>query len=174
MSASPLGVKALAIAASVGVLGAGVHSAAPANAAQEWGINGTFAASSNGDRAMINDRFEKQPSTLSTWTISTSCSSPTDCAGTVTSDQGWTAPIYTTNGLWYIKRAVPNWRYCADGVPIEGLQTYKFYPVTPDARVDYTNTSGEFAGEDRTIGPSGSCGRNQWPVVRIPFYMKRI
>ncbi|BBZ32571.1 Rv2253/PknI dimerization domain-containing protein [Mycolicibacterium confluentis] len=173
MSASPLGVKTMALAASVGLLGAGLMSAAPASA-QEWGINGTFATSSNGDWAMINDRYEDQPSIRSTWTISTSCTSPSDCAGTVTSDQGWTAPIYTTNGLWYIKRAVPNWRYCADGVPVEGLQTYKFYPVSSDARFDPTYTTNEFTGEDRTIGPSGSCGRNQWPVIRIPFYMKKI
>ncbi|OBF18550.1 hypothetical protein [Mycobacterium sp. ACS4331] len=171
MSASPLGVKTMALAASVGLLGAGLFSAAPASA-QEWGINGTFITSSNGDWARVNDRYEDQPRVVSTWTISTSCTSPTDCAGTVTSDQGWTAPIYTTNGLWYIKRAVPNWRYCADGVPVEGLQTYMFHPVTADGRYDYTYASGEFAGEDRTIGPSGSCGRNQWPVIRIPFYMK--
>jgi hypothetical protein len=157
----------LAAAAAIGITGAG-----PAGASGEWGINGTFATSSNGDWAKINERYEPQPSVRSTWTISTACTTPTDCAGTVSSDAGWTAPIYTTNGLWYLKRSVPDWRFCEDGTPVEGLQTYKIYPVGADGHVD--PASNEFAGEDFTLGPSGSCGRNQWPAVRIPFYMKRV
>jgi hypothetical protein len=146
--------------------------AAPADASEDWGINGTFATSSNGDFAKVNERYENQPSVRSTWTISTTCTSPTDCAGTVTSDQGWSAPIYTTNGLWYVKRVVPDWRFCADGQPVEGLQQYKIYPVGPDGHRDIS--SDEYTGEDHTTGPSGSCGRNQWPVIRMPFYMKKI
>ncbi|MEN4474518.1 hypothetical protein [Mycolicibacterium cosmeticum] len=144
----------------------------PAGAAPEWGINGTFATSSNGEWAQVNQRYEDQPSVRSTWTVSTQCTSPTDCVGTVTSDAGWTAPIYTTSGLWYVKRAVPNWRFCADGVPVEGLQIYKIYPVGADGHVDVN--AQEYTGQDKTVGPSGSCGRNQWPVIEMPFYMKRI
>lgn len=157
----------LASATLVGLAGAG-----PAGASEDWGINGTFAMSANGERAKINERYETQPSTRSIWTVSTQCTSPTDCAGTVNSDEGWSAPIYTTNGLWYVKRAVPQWRFCADGTPIEGLQVYKIYPVGPDAHVDAS--SNEYTGEQQTTGPSGSCGRNQWPTVRMPFYMKKL
>ncbi|KHO24021.1 hypothetical protein QQ44_17925 [Mycolicibacterium setense] len=159
------GAAAIATAAVVGLSGA-----APAGAAEQWGINGTFATSSNGEWAKVNDRYENQPSTRSTWTISTQCISPTECSGTVNSDAGWSAPVYTTNGLWYIKRVVPNWRFCADGTPVEGMQVYKFYPVGFDGHVD--QASSEYAGEDVTKGPSGSCGRNQWPTVRMPFYMR--
>ncbi|TFV59738.1 hypothetical protein E4P42_07585 [Mycobacterium sp. PS03-16] len=151
---------------------AGLASAGTAEAGTEWGINGTFAISSNGDFAKVNERFQDQPGERATWTITTTCASPTDCAGTVTSDQGWSAPIYTTNGLYYVKRVVPAWRFCADGQPVEGLQTYKLYPVGMDGHVDAS--SDEYTGENQTVGPSGSCGRNQWPQIRMPFYMKKI
>jgi hypothetical protein len=155
-----------------GVATIGLSSAAPAGATEPWGINGTFATSSNGQWAKVNERYEDQPSTRSTWTVSTQCISPTECTGTVSSDEGWTAPIYTTSGLWYVKRTVPNWRFCADGTPIEGLKVIKIYPVGWDGRYDINAT--EYTGEDQTTGPSGSCGRNQWPAIRMPFYMKRI
>ncbi|WP_099024408.1 Rv2253/PknI dimerization domain-containing protein [Mycolicibacterium palauense] len=161
---------AAAVAGAAAMIGLG--TAAPAAADNDWGINGTFATSSNGDWAKVNDRYQQQPSVRATWTISTVCTTPMDCAGTVTSDEGWSAPIYTTNGIWYLKRAVPNWRYCADGQPVEGLQTYRIYPVGDNGRVD--PGSSEYTGEDVTLGPSGSCGRNQWPQIRMPFYMKKI
>ena len=161
---------AAVITATAAVLGMG--AAAPAAADEEWGVNGTYATSSNGEWAKIADRYEKQPVVLGTWTINTVCTTPVDCAGTVTTDQGWSAPIYTNNGVWYVKRVVPNWKFCADGAPIEGLQVYRIYPVGPEGYVD--PTSDEWTGEDKTTGPSGSCGRNQWPTVRMPFYMKKI
>jgi len=150
----------------------GLACAAPAGASEQWGINGTFAISSNGQWAKVNDRYLKQPGERGTWKITTKCSSPTDCAGTVDSDAGWSAPIYTTNGLYYVKRAVPNWRFCANGLPVEGLRVYKIYPVGPDGHLDPSAT--EYTGENQTIGPSGSCGRNQWPDIRMPFYMKKL
>ncbi|OYN77588.1 hypothetical protein [Mycolicibacterium sphagni] len=159
-------------AACVGVLVVGVTSAVPARASDDWGINGTFAVSSNGDWAKVNGRYENQPSERSTWTISTTCISPTECSGTAQSDEGWSAPIYTTNSLWYLKRTIPNWRFCADGSAIEGFQEYKIYPVGADGHYDASST--EYTGENRVIGPSGSCGRNQWPVIEMPFYMKKL
>ncbi|PJK19695.1 hypothetical protein [Mycolicibacterium goodii] len=163
-------IASAAILASATAVGLG--GAPTAAAGENWGINGTFATSSNGEWAKINERYEKQPSTRGTWTISTQCTSPTDCVGTVSSDQGWSAPIYTTSGLWYVKRVLPQWRYCTDGTPIEGLQVYKIYPVGMYAHLDVN--SDEYTGEEQTLGPSGSCGRNQWPTIRMPFYMKKI
>ncbi len=151
---------------------AALNFAGPARADGPSGINGTYATSSNGEWAKSNERYQEQPSERSTWTVATSCTAPTACAGTVTSDQGWSAPIYTTNGLWYVKRVLPAWRFCADGTPIEGLQIYKLYPVGADGLFD--RTASEYAGENFTTGPSGSCGRNQWPAVRMPFYMTKL
>ena len=169
MSASKV-CAVIASATFIALGGASPAGADPLGPDQQWGINGTFLTSSNGDWAQLNQRYEDQPSTRSTWTISTQCVSPSDCTGTVNSDAGWSAPIYTTNGLWYVKRKVPNWRFCADGVPVEGFQTYKFYPVGANGHVD--GDAKEYTGFDKTIGPSGSCGRNQWPVIEMPFYMK--
>ncbi len=149
-----------------------ICGATPAVADQNWGINGTFATSSNGEWAKVNQRYQDQPSERQTWTISTQCISPTECTGTVQSDAGWTAPIFTTNGIWYLKRTIPNWRFCADGAAIEGFQEYHLYPVGADGHVDIA--SDEYTGTNRVIGPSGSCGRNQWPVIEMPFYMKKL
>ena len=160
------------IAASAVVVAAAVVGAAPATAA-EWGINGTWATSSNGDLAKINYRLEPQPSVRSNWTISTQCTSPFECVGTVQSDAGWTAPIYTTNGFWYVKRLIKNWRYCPDGSPIDGMQMYKLYPVGPGG-YHVADDSDEWTGQDKTMGPSGACGRNAETVIEIPFYMKKI
>lgn len=169
MSATTRTTAIAAATVMAGVLSIG--AAAPAGA-KEWGINGTFATSSNGDWAKVNERYQDEPVVRSTWTITTVCTTPVDCAGTVNSDAGWSAPIYTTNGVWYIKRVVPNWKFCADGAPVEGLQVYRIYPVGETGLVD--PNSDEYTGEDQTTGPSGSCGRNQWPAVRMPFYMKKI
>lgn len=164
-----------AAAAALLATATAVSVAAPAAADEDpslWGINGTYAVSSNGAFAKLNERYEAQPGEQSTWTVSTKCLSPTECTGTVKSSAGWTAPIYTTDGLYFVKRTLPTWRFCDDGTPIQGLQEIKIYPVGPDGH--YLNPSDEYTGEDHTTGPSGSCGRNQWPVVRMPFYMKKI
>jgi len=160
------------IMATTSVTAVGVWFAVPVHADTWWGINGTYATSSNGQWAKVNERYEDQPSIEATWTVSTSCTSEIDCVGTVTSDEGWTAPIYTRSGLWYVKLTVPNWRFCEDGTPVEGLRIYKLYPVGFDGHVDVH--SNEYTGENQTVGASGSCGRNQWPQIRMPFYMKKI
>src|SRR3954465_9236233 len=67
----------------------------PAHASDgDWGLNGTYTATSNGEWSKTNERFQDEASLRSTWTISTVCSYPSECTGTVTSDFGWTAPIY--------------------------------------------------------------------------------
>ena len=60
------------------------------------------------------------------WTVSSQCSYPTECTGTVTSNQGWTAPIYQTGGEWYVKHVVPQWIPCPDGSTADGLQMFRF------------------------------------------------
>lgn len=164
--------KTIAAAAAAAAV-TGLLTATPAAANGGWGLNGSYEMSSNGAWAKVNERFTEQPGERQTWNISTRCAAPTICEGTVTSSEGWTAPIYTTNGTYHVKRALPEWRFCEDGVPIEGLRTYRFYPVAADGRVDPTNSSGEYAGENLTVGPSGSCGRNQWPTIRMPLYIKK-
>ena len=60
----------------------------------------------------------------STWTVSTVCSYPTECSGTVNSDAGWSAPIYQKAGVWYVRHVVPNWEPCPDGTAGDGMQLF--------------------------------------------------
>jgi hypothetical protein len=149
----------------------GLSTAAVAGAddPSTWGINGTYEASSNGQWAKTNDRFQNEAVVRSRWTISTTCSTAVDCVGTVTSSQGWTAPIYREGGAWYVKRTVAGWEPCPDGTAADGLQIFRIYPVnTADGEVSLTDTS-ILTGEDVTMGPSGACGINKTLDIRMPF-----
>ena len=161
-----------------GTLGAAVTAAAmiglaaaapPAGATgEQWGLNGTYTATSNGEWAKTNERFHDEVSLRSTWTITTACSYPTECTGTVSSDFGWDAPVYKTGGVWYVKRTVENWQPCPDGTAYPGLQVFRFAPTTPDgSRVDPTSTT--LVGEDQTTGTSGACGTSLPLFINMPF-----
>lgn len=163
-----LGIPRYAVGAAV--LLAGLALAPVASAEPTYGLNGRYVAASNGDWASTNDQFRDEMSVRSIWTISTTCSSPNDCTGTMSSDQGWTADIYERSGQWYVRRALPGWRRCSDGTLVEGLQTFRFYagdPLTARALPGATS----YLGEDITTSPSGACGVNKQLVVRMPFKM---
>jgi rhomboid family protein len=57
----------------------------------------------------------------STWTIGTTCADALSCAGTVNSDQGWSAPIYDSGDVWYVKRILRTWEPCPDGSSAPGI-----------------------------------------------------
>ena len=85
---------AMLLAATVfGVVGPA--STARATTKEEVAINGTYRVTSIGDWAKINDQYNGEPTVVQTWTISSSCATFQECDGTVKSDQGWSAPIYT-------------------------------------------------------------------------------
>jgi hypothetical protein len=148
----------------------------PAPAARSTGdgsaINGTFTATSNGEWAQSNDVYHNEATVRSIWTIATTCTTPIDCTGTVKSDQGWTANIYTTNVQWYVKRDLTDWERCADGTAAPGHQVYRFVPVGADDYLDPTSTT--YAGEDVTTGPSGACGKNDSLQIAMPFKLVKI
>ena len=156
-------------AAVIAALGA----ASPVHADGTWALNGTFTATSNGEWAKSNDIFHNQQSVRAVWTISSECSYPTECAGTVTSDQGWTAPIYQTGGEWYVKHVVPQWIPCQNGPAADGLQVFRFKRMTPDG--DTTDpSSNTLIGEDATTGPSGACGRSLAIHITMPFKLVKV
>jgi len=165
----PAGSLAFAV---VALIGAGISL--PAHASDgDWGLNGTYTATSNGEWAKTNERFQDEASLRSTWTISTVCSYPTECTGTVSSDFGWTAPIYKTGGVWYVKRTVENWEPCPDGTAAAGLEVFRFVPTRPDgAKVDPTSTT--LVGEDQTTGPSGACGISKPLFISMPFKLVKV
>ncbi|WP_156744272.1 hypothetical protein [Mycobacterium sp. 1164985.4] len=157
---------------AVGVVAAAVTGIGLASEAEatdnEWGLNGRYTATSNGEFAKTNDRFRDEASLRSTWTITTTCSYPTECTGTVVSDFGWTAPIYKTGGVWYVKHTVEDWIPCPDGTAAPGLQVFRFVPVNEDGSLtDPASTT--LAGEDQTTGPSGACGVSKPVFINMPF-----
>lgn len=162
------------VRASVVAIGLVAVMAAPplVRADDSPALNGRYLAQSNGEWAKTNQRFHDEATVRSIWTITSTCSDPTDCAGRVTSDQGWSADIYTTNGTWYVKHVIDNWEPCYDGSTAVGLQIFVFTPVDANALIDPTSTT--LVGEDKTTSPSGSCGRNQSLVIRMPFKLRKI
>jgi hypothetical protein len=148
--------------------------AAPAHAS-DYGVevNGTYRVTSNGDWAKTNEVFIDELTVVQTWTVSSSCTSPTDCTGEVTSDQGWTAPVRFGGGLWSVKRDIPGWVPCRDGSSALGQQQFQFWGVNSAGMRQATNTD-LMAGWDRTSGPSGACGVNKPVVIRMPLRLERI
>ncbi|KUI27130.1 hypothetical protein AU196_00890 [Mycobacterium sp. IS-1742] len=174
-------MRASAVQKSVGiaaaVLAAAAVTATPAQAEDPnaWGINGVYETLSNGEWAKRNDSYYDVPTVRSVWTISTQCSSPMDCTGTVKSDQGWEAPIYTTNGsIFYVKRVVVGWVPCPDGTKADGLQTFRINATEPDTGFASVDDTSLLTGEDLTIGPSGACGRSANMDIRMPFRATKI
>ena len=164
MLASRTVTGAVALAAFTTCLGV----ATPAHAADQWGLNGTYSATSNGEWARTNDVFHDEQSVRSTWTISSQCSYPTECTGTVKSDFGWSAPIYQTGGEWYVKRFIPDWMPCFDGSVGGGLQVFRFHGSTPGG--DALDPSSDMlVGTDSTTGQPGACGRNGSLFITMPF-----
>jgi hypothetical protein len=136
-------------------------------------INGTYRATSIGDWAHTNEHYHDEQTVTATWSIRSSCTTFQECTGTVTSDQGWTAPLYTHDGTaWYVKHDVPNWERCADGTTFTGQQTFYFYAVDPNGVPNLGSPT--MVGKDKTIGPSGACGRNQWLDIELPFRLDKI
>jgi hypothetical protein len=143
---------------------------------EDVAINGTYRVTSIGNWAQINDQFNNEPSTVQTWTLSTSCSTFQECKGTMRSDEGWSAPIYMHDGeLWYVKHDVPNWEKCQDGTAYTGKQVFTFYPADPTGTTGYFQYgSPVLAGKNKTVGPSGACGQNQWLTIELPLRLDKI
>lgn len=162
----------IAGAAALAVVGSGLSS--PARASEDGqALNGTYTAFSNGDWAKTNDSYWHEASVTSTWTITTTCTDPVDCTGVVHSDQGWTAPLHYAGDQWILDRDIPNWEPCPDGTAYTGHQKFRFWPVDPATGQEKIG-SPLFAGEDRTLGPSGACGKNLTLEIRMPFRLEKV
>lgn len=141
----------------------------PTAAAIEDGLalNGVYAALSIGNWAKTDLVYIDQRPVRSTWTIESSCSDPLTCAGQVTSDLGWSAPLRYQSGVWTVSHEVPNWERCPDGSAYPGRQLFRFSPAAPGGRSPVGSPT--LAGEDITSGPSGACGVGAPLVIRMPF-----
>jgi hypothetical protein len=172
----PLGTAAAAMLLAASAVGfIAPASTARATTKEDVAINGTYRATSIGNWAKINDQFNNEPTVVSTWTISSTCTNFQECTGTLKSDQGWSTPMYMHDGImWYAKRDVPNWERCQDGTAFTGRQTFYFYPADAGGNGEYTIGSTVMAGKDKTVGPSGACGQNQWLTIELPLRMDKI
>jgi hypothetical protein len=165
---------AMLVAASV-IGTAGPASPARATTKEDVALNGTYQVTSNGNLAKINRQFNPEAIVTTTWTISSTCANFLECSGTVKSAQGWSAPLTLHDGLqWYVRHDVPNWEKCQDGTAFTGHQEYYFYPVDPNGSGAFQIESPTLAGKDKTIGPSGACGQNQWLTIEMPLRLDKI
>ena len=161
------------VSAALTVAVASVFAVPTAGASgDDWGLNGTYAAMSNGDWAQTNEVYQKEATVRSTWTISTTCTTPVDCTGRVSSDQGWSADVNIHGSEYVVKRDIPNWEPCANGTSRTGHQIYRFYPVNDKGWVSVGSTT--LAGIDRTSGETGACGINQTLIITMPFRLDKV
>lgn len=163
----------LLAASAVGLVGPA--STARAVTKEDVAINGTYRVTTIGNWAKINDQYNGEPTTVQTWTLSSSCSTFLECDGTAKSDEGWSARLYMIDGTsWYVRRDVPNWERCEDGTAFTGRQTFSFYPADPGGSGYLQLGSPVMAGRNKTVGPSGACGQNQWLSIDIPMRLDKI
>lgn len=147
-------------------LAGSVCAAVPAHAnACDVPFNGTYTATSDGQWAMTRDSYHDEDTVVATWTVTTTCSDYLDCAGTVTSDQGWSGNAVCDAGTWTVTHEIPGWEPCADGTAVTGEQKFMFTTIS-DLK--------ELTGWDETLGPSGGCGKNQWQSIKMPFKLTKI
>jgi hypothetical protein len=161
--------RMVAVASGLLIVASGIPTAGASGG--EWGLNGTYVATSNGQWAQTNDIYRDEASVRSTWTINTTCSTPVECTGRVSSDLGWSADVSIHGSEWVVKRDLPNWEPCPDGSARTGHQIYRFYPVDERGWVNWDSTV--LAGFDKTVGDSGACGINKALVISMPFRLEK-
>lgn len=90
-------------------------------------------------------------------TITTSCG-PTGCAGTVSSNQGWSTPTTFTDGRWVFTVTKPGGLTCDDG---------HYEPAVVSMSVDPVTLSG-VVSSDSNYGCAGGI------VTRSPFQLQKV
>lgn len=145
---------------------AAVAFAVPADADTDFGdieLNGVFTAFSNGQLAKTNDRYKDEESVTTTWTVESTCQNYLECTGRVVSDRGWEATLTYLDNRWRAVHTIDGWMTCPDGSTAPGEQYFSFYR-------DFLNPT-RLVGWDKTVGPSGACGVNQWLAIEMPFIL---
>lgn len=168
-------VGVLGAASALIALFAGLGPATPASASNYgYELNGTYRVISNGDWAQTNLVYMDEKTVVQTWTISSSCTSPLSCTGTVTSDQGWSAPALYDGTYWVVDHVVENWEPCPDGTAAPGAQKFMFWGEDPIGGMTGLNNVDLLGGRDRTQGPSGACGINKPLVIELPMRLEKV
>ena len=169
-------VEVIGGVAAVAMTVLGSLGAAPSAHASNYGIelNGTWRVMSNGEWARTNQVLMDEQTDIQTWSITSSCVSPIECAGTVTSDKGWTAPINLVKVYWIVDHDIPNWAPCPDGTFAPGHQKFTVWGVNPTLNERDLKITDLLVGRNITETDSGSCGKNQPLDIELPVRMERI
>jgi hypothetical protein len=154
----------------------GSLGAAPSALASSYGIelNGTWRVMSNGEWARTNQVLIDEKVEIQTWSITSSCVSPLECTGTVTSDQGWSAPINLVKVYWILNRDIPNWAPCPDGTAAVGHMKYTVWGINPSLNERDLKITDLLAGRVITETDSGACGINKPLDIEVPVRMERL
>jgi hypothetical protein len=170
------GVGAAAVIAVTAMVALGFAGVPVAHAddwhGEDWGLNGVYLATSNGNWAQTQEVYKDEATVQSKWTVSMNCPSVIDCSGRVTSDAGWSADIVLKSTELDVQRDIPNWEPCEDGTTVTGHQRFRFFPV--DETGFLHPGSNTFAGFDKTTGESGGCRLNEKLVIDMPFRLDKI
>ncbi|MHA3024073.1 Rv2253/PknI dimerization domain-containing protein [Mycobacterium sp. BMJ-28] len=165
-------MRTFLVALSLAVLSAG--GAVPqAHADFGFELNGSYRVVSNGDWAKTNEAYMDEKVVISTWTFSSTCTDPQTCTGTVSSDQGWTAPLVYRASRWLVDRTIDNWEPCPDGTFSLGRQRFQFFGTDANGQQDRTNVA-TLQGYERTVGISGACGKNTPLVIQMPVTFRKL
>ncbi len=173
------GVAATTIALLLGL------SPAPSAQAEDYGIalNGTYRAVSNGDWAQSSEGpygaggamvYRDQATKVETWTMSSDCVSPIECAGEVKSDAGWTAPLKWNGNGWFVNRDIPNWEPCPDGTAAPGHQSFGLWPYDVSLSRRDPKFRDLIVGFEKTQAPSGACGVSKPLVIQLPVRLEKL
>src|SRR5690349_9559693 len=133
----------LRMLAAVAAPAGGALALAGAAAADPPLLNGTYG-STDGDPYNV-------------WTIATSCG-PAGCTGTVSSNQGWTAPTAFTDGRWAFTVSKPGGLTCDDGHYEPAVVSMSIDPVTLGGTVS----------SDSNYGCAGGI------VTESPFQLQKV
>jgi hypothetical protein len=158
---------------------AGTGMAIPVHA--QWGsnIDGTYQVMSDGEWAQRDAApgggsvFIDQKTVTERWTVHTTCASPIECSGTVTSSLGWTGTA-RLDDHWFVDHEIPNWLPCPDGTFAPGHQKFILWAVDPATNERQYDNMSFLAGRNITKAPSGACGRNQPLVIEMPVKMVKL
>ena len=137
-------------------------------------LNGTWRVMQNGEWARTNQVLIDEKVIVETWTITSSCVSPLECTGQVTSDQGWTAAINMVKVYWIVNRDIPNWAPCPDGTFAPGHQKFTVWGINPTLNERDLRITDLLAGRVITETDSGACGVNKPLDIEVPVRMERL
>ena len=89
-----------------------------------------LAGSAQAEPPLLNGSYsgaEGDPESV--WAITSSCA-PAGCAGTVSSNQGWTSPMTLAAGIWNFSVTKPDGFICPDGSYAPAVVHMTIDPVT--------------------------------------------